>query len=141
MTGERRRSARLKDFNEITTTVISDDTNLSKENTFYNLSEDLSLSGAKIRGNRFLPVDTLLKIDFKLKHLQEKITATAKIKWIRNVFEDKWYEAGVEFIHIQDEVLKTLDHYISYRQHLMSLNAIDIPVDLFETFQNRNVNH
>ncbi|MGB5216826.1 MAG: PilZ domain-containing protein [Smithella sp.] len=131
---EKRHSVRLKEFNEITTTVISEETSLSQEPVFYNLSEDISLSGAKIRGNIFLPVDTILKIDFKLKNLRQKITATAKIKWIKSIFEDKWYEAGVEFINAQSEMIRNLDHYIAHRQHLMSLNSFNIPVYVFEKF-------
>lgn len=133
---EKRHSVRLKEFNEITTTVISEEASLSQEPVFYNLSEDISLSGAKIRGNRFLPVDTILKIDFKLKNLRQKITATAKIKWIKSIFEDKWYEAGVEFINAQSEMIRNLDHYIAHRQNLMNLNSFNIPVYAFEKFKN-----
>jgi len=133
---EKRHSVRLKEFNEITTTIISEEINLSEEPVFYNLSEDISLSGAKIRGNRFLPVDTVLKIDFNLKNLRQKITATAKIKWIRSIFEDKWYEAGVEFINAQSEMIRNLDHYIAQRQKLTNLNSFNIPVYAFEKFNN-----
>ena len=133
---EKRHSVRLKEFNEITTTIISEEINLSEEPVFYNLSEDISMSGAKIRGNRFLPVDTVLKIDFNLKNLRQKITATAKIKWIRSIFEDKWYEAGVEFINAQSEMIRNLDHYIAQRQKLTNLNSFNIPVYAFEKFNN-----
>ncbi len=133
---ERRHSVRLKEFNEITTTVIDDEANLSEEHVFFNLSEDISLSGAKIRGNRFLPIDTILKIDFKLKNLSQKIIATAKIKWIKSIFEDKWYEAGVEFINTQSEIIKNIDHYIAHRHNLTSLHSFNIPVYAFEKFEN-----
>jgi len=71
---EKRRAPRLKEFSEITATVISAENNLSKEKIFYNYSEDISVSGAKIRGNIHLPVDTLLRIDFTLNNLRQKIT-------------------------------------------------------------------
>ncbi len=57
---EKRKKERLKEFNEITTTIISGEKN------FYNYSEDISVYGAKIRGNIPLPVDTFLKIDLTL---------------------------------------------------------------------------
>jgi hypothetical protein len=75
---EKRKTERLKEFNEIITTVISGEKN------FYNYSEDISLSGAKIRGNIFLPVDTLLKIDFTLKNLQHKDNRPRKSKMDQN---------------------------------------------------------
>jgi hypothetical protein len=118
---EKRKTERLKEFNEITTTVISGEKN------FYNYSEDISLSGAKIRGNIFLPVDTLLKIDFTLKNLQQKITALGKVKWIKIIIENKYYEAGVEFVNTPLEAIKKLEDHISWKQKCISLNPFSLP--------------
>jgi len=118
---EKRKTERLKEFNEITTTVISG------EKIFYNYSEDISVSGAKIRGNIFLPVDTLLKIDFTLKNLQQKITAPGKVKWIKTIIENKYYEAGVEFVNTPLEAIKKLEDHISWKQKCISLNPFSLP--------------
>jgi hypothetical protein len=118
---EKRKTERLKEFNEITTTVISGEKN------FYNYSEDISVSGAKIRGNIFLPVDTLLKIDFTLKNLQQKITAPGKVKWIKTIIENKYYEAGVEFVNTPLEAIKKLEDHISWKQKCISLNPFSLP--------------
>lgn len=118
---EKRKTERLKEFNEITTTVISG------EKIFYNYSEDISVSGAKIRGNIFLPVDTLLKIDFTLKNLQQKITAPGKVKWIKIIIENKYYEAGVEFVNTPLEAIKKLEDHISWKQKCISLNPFSLP--------------
>ena len=117
---EKRKTERLKEFNEITTTVISGEKN------FYNYSEDISVSGAKIRGNIPLPVDTLLKIDFILKNLQQKITALGKVKWIKIIIENKYYEAGVEFVNTPLEAIKKLEDYISWKQKYLSLNPFGL---------------
>ena len=118
---EKRKTERLKEFNEITTTVISGEKN------FYNYSEDISVSGAKIRGNIPLPVDTLLKIDFILKNLQQKITALGKVKWIKIIIENKYYEAGVEFVNTPLEVIKKLEDHILWKQKCISLNRFGLP--------------
>jgi hypothetical protein len=118
---EKRKTERLKEFNEITTTVISGEKN------FYNYSEDISVSGAKIRGNIFLPVDTLLKLDFTLKNLQQKITAVGKVKWIKIIIENKYYEAGVEFVNTPLEAIKKLEDHISWKQKCISLNPFSLP--------------
>jgi esterase/lipase superfamily enzyme len=117
-----RKEDRLKEFNEITTTVISGGKNLSQETILYNYSEDISVSGARIRGNILLPVDTLLEIHFKLKNLFQKITALGKVKWIKNIVEDKYYEAGVEFINTPSDVINKLEDYIFWKQKRASLN-------------------
>lgn len=118
---EKRKTERLKEFNEITTTVISGEKN------FYNYSEDISVSGAKIRGNIYLPIDTLLKIDFTLKDLQQKITTLGKVKWIKIIFENKYYEAGVEFVNTPREAIKKLENHISWKQKCISLNPFRLP--------------
>lgn len=113
---EKRQARRLQEFNEITVKVISGLEDLPQEKISYKYSEDLSVSGTRIRGNILLPIDTVLKIDFTLKTLEEKITALGKVKWIKVVFEDNWYEAGVEFVDTPGEAIKKIEDYISQKQ-------------------------
>jgi c-di-GMP-binding flagellar brake protein YcgR len=110
---ERRKAQRLKELNEITISVTPGEKNITKKKLLYNYSKDISASGAKIESSILLPVDTLLKIDFKLKNLEKKISALGKIKWIKVLIEDKSYEAGVEFVDIPSEAVKKLEKYIS----------------------------
>ena len=124
---EKRKTERLKEFNEITTTVISGEKN------FYNYSEDISVSGAKIRGNIPLPVDTLLKIDLTLNNLRQKITALGKVKWTKKILDNKWYEAGVEFFDTPSEVIKKLDDHIFEKQKCTSFNLFGLP---FKNYDN-----
>jgi PilZ domain. len=109
---ERRKAERLKELNEITISVTCEENNITKNKLLYNYSKDISVSGAKIQSNIFLPVDTLLKIDFKLKTLEKQITALGKVKWIKVLIEDKSYEAGVEFVDTPSEAIKKLKFYI-----------------------------
>jgi hypothetical protein len=119
---EKRKAERLKEYNEITVSVISEEKNLPKEKIHYSNSQDISVSGTQIRGNIRLPVDTLLKIDFKLKDLQRKITALGKVKWIKIIIEDKYYEAGIEFVDTQSEAIQKIEDYISWKQRTASLD-------------------
>jgi len=128
---EKRKAERLKDVNEITITVLSGDDALPKDKLFYNYSEDISVTGAKIQANILLPIDTLLKIDFTLKTLYKQITVFGKIKWIKIIFEDKCYEAGVEFVNTPSEAIKKLEDYISWKQKYIKLNPIGMPFWIF----------
>ncbi|KFO66787.1 hypothetical protein ER57_14950 [Smithella sp. SCADC] len=112
---EERREKRLKEESEIIITVIAGGKKHSKEKVIYNISKDLSASGAKIQSNIFLPVDTLLKIDFKLKNLQQMITAMGKVKWIKIIYEDECYDAGVVFVNTPKEAIRKLSDYISWK--------------------------
>jgi len=121
---EERKTERLKDVNEIIISVISGENTLPKEEIFFSHSKDISVSGAKIRTTIFLPVDTILKVDFTLKDLQQKITALGKVKWIKIIIEDKYYEAGMEFVNTPSEAVKKIEDYISWKKKFISLNPV-----------------
>lgn len=123
---EKRESERLNEFNEITVSVISGEETISAEKISYNYSEDISASGAKIRGNILLPVDTVLKIDFTLKTLKKQITALGKVKWIKVIIDDKFYEAGVEFVDTPSEAILKIKEYVSWKQKSARLQPFGI---------------
>jgi hypothetical protein len=123
---EKRKSERLNEFNEITVSIVSGEEGIAREKNSYNYSEDLSASGAKIRGNILLPVDTVLKIDFTLKTLEKHITAVGKVKWIKVIIEDKFYEAGVEFVDTPGEAIQKIKDYIAWKQKSSSLQPFGI---------------
>ena len=121
---ERRRAKRLKEQNEITITVVSGTRRLPRQKLLYGCSKDISASGAKIRANILLPVDTILKIDFTLKTLHKQITAMGKVKWIKIIIDDESYEAGVEFVNTPDEAIRKLADYISWKQKNTTLKPV-----------------
>ena len=94
---ERRIVKRREEENEMTISVISGGKNLPKEKIIYTLSKDISVSGARIQSNSFLPVDTYLDIKVALKNPSQTITAFGKVKWIKDLFGGEFYEAGLEF--------------------------------------------
>ncbi|MFZ1982685.1 MAG: PilZ domain-containing protein [Smithella sp.] len=118
---EKRKAKRLQEESEITITIISLGGKPTKEKVIYNYSKDISASGARIHANIFLPVDTVLKMDIKLKNLQQMITAMGKVKWIKIVCDDESYDAGVEFVHTPAEAIRKLADYVSWRQDNKSL--------------------
>ena len=102
---ERRKVKRLNEDDELTITVLSGGENLPKENIFYTLSKDISASGARIQSNSFSPVDTLLNIKVRLKNTPQMITALGKVKWIKSLFADEFFEAGLEFVNTSREMI------------------------------------
>jgi hypothetical protein len=125
---EKRKSPRLKEFNEVTIKVVSEIENIPGDKISYNYSEDISSTGTKIRGNILLPVDTLLRIDFKLTDLEKKISALGKIRWIKVIIEDKYYEAGVEFVDTPNEAIKILEDYITWKKKITDRQPFHNPL-------------
>jgi len=109
---EHRHTERLQEYNEITTTILREDGTPVKEKNYYVFSKDISETGAKIQGNIPLPIDTMLKINFKLKNLHEVITVFGKVKWTKTIIENTYYQTGVEFVETPADVIKKLfeDH-------------------------------
>ena len=122
---EKRIAPRLEEENEVTISVISKSKNLPKEKSIYNYSEDISASGAKIKTNILLPVDTLLKLDFTLETLQKQITAFGKMKWIKVIFKDnKLWNTGVELVNTPGEATKIIMDHIAQRKRLKDTSLL-----------------
>ena len=147
---EKRKAERLQELSEISTTVLSTENHIPEGKIFYNYSENISVAGARIRGNVHLPVNTLLKIDFTLKKLKQKITAIGKIIWTQSIIDDKYYEAGVEFINASGDIIQQIADYISWRKKIISLSPFAIPFYAYEKIEesespstslNRTVHH
>jgi PilZ domain. len=119
---EKRRAKRLAEKDELTITTISEGKKPSKVKIIYHLSKDISMSGARIQANMFLPIGSLLKIDITLKNPHQMITAFGKVKWIRSLFADESYEAGLEFVHTSSDTIQQLADYISEKQKFRSFN-------------------
>ena len=113
---EKRRAKRLKEDSEVTITIVAGGKRYPKGKVIYNTSKDISASGTKIQSNIFLPIDTLLKIDFKLKNIQQMISAVGKVKWIKIICEDEHYDAGVEFVNTPKEAIQKIADYIAWKQ-------------------------
>lgn len=96
---ERRKEVRLKGEDEVAISVVSGGGNLPKDKIFYALSRDISGSGARIQASSFLPVNTVLNVKVTSKHPPRMITALGKVKWVRSLIADEFFEAGLEFVN------------------------------------------
>jgi hypothetical protein len=122
---EKRKAKRLEEKSEINLTIVSGGKKSPEEKIMYNQSKDISVLGARIRANIFLPIDTILKIDFTLKNPHQLMISTiGKVKWIKSLFANESYAAGVEFVHTPSDVTQQLAIYISYKQNIKGLNQV-----------------
>jgi c-di-GMP-binding flagellar brake protein YcgR len=120
---ERRRAPRLNEENEVTIAVVSGEGNLPEETVIHNRSKDISVSGARIQAHLYLPVDTLLMIEMTLSTVRQMIKVIGKVKWIKIIYEDESYEAGVEFVNTPSDAIKKLQDYISWKMEYKKIKA------------------
>jgi hypothetical protein len=123
---ERRKAPRLDEENEVTITVVSGCKNPPKEKVIYNRSKDVSVTGARVKANIFLPVDTLLMIEMTLKTVRQVVTVLGKVKWIKIIYGDESYEAGVEFVNTPSEAVKKLGDYVNWKIKMKDIKPKDL---------------
>ena len=113
---EERANPRLDEGNYVEITVISGKNKVPKEKVMYNYIKDFSTSGVNIQTNTQLPVGSLLNINFTLKVPKQKIIAIGRVKWVKTVVDDKYYEMGVEFVNGPVHALQRIGDYISWKE-------------------------
>jgi hypothetical protein len=118
---ERRRTERHMGDADIIIAAISEEEKLPKK-LILAVSKDISMYGVRVQTTSFLPVDTQLKIKVKLKEPPQRVTAFAKVKWIKKDPSFELYDVGLEFFDTSSEIIKQLTDYISCKQNLQVLN-------------------
>lgn len=113
---EKRQGERLQQENEISLTIASKGRQHLNGKIDYQISKDISAHGARIQANAFLPVDTLIKIRLTLKNPPRMITAVGKVKWVRSLYADESYEAGLEFVDTSPDTIQLLADHITGMQ-------------------------
>jgi hypothetical protein len=124
---DRRRAPRLQEENEVTITVVSGEQDIPQETVIHNRSKDISTSGARIQANLYLPVDTLVMLEMTLSTVRQMITVIGKVKWIKIIYEDESYEAGVEFVNTPSDAIRKLRDYVSWKMEYKKSKKISTP--------------
>ena len=122
---ERRRTERHMGEADIMMAEISEEKSLP-EKLILAVSKDVSMYGIGIQTTSFLPVDTLLKINVKLKEPPHLITALTKVKWINKDPSFELYDVGLEFFDTPGEITQKLMNYVMNKQNLQALNRRQI---------------
>ncbi|NIM59349.1 MAG: hypothetical protein GTO16_10465 [Candidatus Aminicenantes bacterium] len=108
---EKRRERRVREQALFTITLLSKDTAETHPKVIHHTTEDISLTGAKIHTNAFLPVGSFLKIDLSLTEPPQMISAYAKVRWVKSVYADESFELGIEFVDTSISIIRSLKEH------------------------------
>ena len=108
---EKRKDRRVREQALFKITLISKDTTETHPKIIQHTTEDISLTGAKIHTNAFLPVGSFLKIDLSLKEPPQMISAYARVRWAKSVYADELFELGIEFVDTSINIIKALKEH------------------------------
>jgi hypothetical protein len=108
---EKRRERRVREQALFTITLISKDATGDSPKVIHHSTEDISLTGAKIHTNSFLPVGSFLKIDLSLTDPPRMISAYARVRWVKSIYADELFELGIEFEDTSINIIKALKEH------------------------------
>jgi len=83
---------------------------LPKRGYFNTVCKDLSLGGAKIVSNEFIPANGLLKVDINLIGASN---LKAKVAWCSQDKGSERFSAGLEFIEMNESTRENLSNFLS----------------------------
>jgi c-di-GMP-binding flagellar brake protein YcgR len=78
---------------------------------FYTVTKDLSLGGAKILTENFLPKDYLMKI--KINFIDKMMQVQAKVAWCNQMRVCDRYCVGLEFLNLNSQQQKDISYFLS----------------------------
>ena len=84
---------------------------LPERTYFYTVSKDLSLTGARIISDKFIPKDNLLKININL--ISTMIDIKARVVWCNRNRVSERYCAGIEFIEVNQPKQKKIAGFLN----------------------------
>lgn len=108
---ERRRDPRAKEENKVILTLIPEGTAPEPKQTYYSLTNDISMGGIRFLTDAPLAVGACVKLEITLSKSHRSIQAVARVRWVKDLFGKDVYDMGLEFEEIGSaDKLVLIDH-------------------------------
>lgn len=105
---ERRRQSRLNAYHLVKYLLATE-----QQGPVLASVKDISAGGLCLRTREKLPVSGVIQLHINFPQLQEAIPTTAKVIWVRKLGKVNRYEAGIQFLNIEqafrDLIIKRID--------------------------------
>ncbi|HUU39216.1 MAG TPA: PilZ domain-containing protein [Candidatus Desulfaltia sp.] len=109
---EKRAARRISEKAEVTISPVSLDCLEVDKKVAHCLTEDISVKGIRIQSEKFLPINSTLKILLSLNEPTRLINILGKIRWIRKLKACEVFEMGIEIVATSKEDSGALKHHI-----------------------------
>lgn len=109
---EKRKEKRIEEEIRVRIKLIPEDKYKHDKNIVYALTKDISSGGVKIVTDKRLPIDAMLKIELTLSKIRKLVQATARVRWINQLYDDDVFEMGLEFVDTPADSVMLLLEYI-----------------------------
>jgi hypothetical protein len=109
---EKRTARRVSEKVEVTINPSAPDSLEVDRKISHCLTEDISVKGIRIQSERFLPLNSTLKIQLSLREPSRVLNILGKIRWIRKLKACEVFEMGIEIVETSKEDSGALKHHI-----------------------------
>lgn len=107
-TKDRRRESRIQGEDKVSIELLSDVDLPAGAKTINALTKDISPGGVRIMANVGLPFGSLVRMEIVLSKQRKLLQVIGVVRWSRSVYEEAFFEMGVEFTQIAPEDKMTL---------------------------------
>jgi len=108
---EKRKDKRKDEENKAVIELVEGKADSAKKISINALTQDISLSGARLQSDTFFPVDSQVNLKITLSKSRKLLKLNGKVKWIKDIQDGELYEMGVEFIEaLPHKVMVLLQH-------------------------------
>jgi c-di-GMP-binding flagellar brake protein YcgR len=100
---EKRKEKRISEEDKIVLNLIPEGDVPGSTETYYSLTQDISAGGVRIVTDSPLLVDSNVRFEIALSKTRRLVSGIGKVRWLNRLFEDRVFEAGLEFIELSPE--------------------------------------
>jgi hypothetical protein len=100
---EKRQETRLKEENKIILRILTNGHLPAEKDVYFCLTKDISPGGVRIISDAPLPLEKVVKLEIALPKSRKLVIGTAKVRWVKALFDRDVFEIGLEFIDVHPE--------------------------------------
>ena len=94
---EKRKEKRVFEEDKVVLSFVHEGNVGGSPETYYSLTRDISAGGVRILTDTPLPVDSNVGFEIALSKTRRLVYGTGRVCWLNRLFEDRVFEAGLEF--------------------------------------------
>lgn len=113
---DRRRDLRLIEENKVVVSRMTGEVRPGVAGSFPSLTRDISMGGLRIMTGARLEPGERVRLELTLGRSRRRVRAVAEVRWVRGLYDDEVFEAGLLFTGLDPETeLALMDHIFGGR--------------------------
>lgn len=108
---DRRRDVRLLEENKVVVSRMTGEVRPGIAGVFHSLTRDISMGGLRIMTGARLEPGERVRLDLTLGRSRRRVRAVAEVRWVRDLYDNEVFEAGLRFTGLDPETeFAIMDH-------------------------------